>query len=50
MGKAKKDSPAFPRLHWTRSPVQKPHSSPKGEKGYSRKAGKQELRERVKGN
>jgi len=48
MRKTPKIARAFPRLAWTRSPVQRPHSSPKGEKGYSRKAGKRELRDRVR--
>jgi hypothetical protein len=34
----------FPRLEWSRSPVQRPHSTPKGLKGYDRKRAKKELR------
>lgn len=33
----------FPRLTWNRSPVQRPHSTPKGKRGYDRKAAKREL-------
>ena len=42
--KAKKKAP-WPRITWTRSPVQRPHSTKKGRKGYDRKARKQEDRE-----
>jgi len=37
----------FPRLEWSRSPVQRPHSTPKGLKGYDRKRAKNELRKDV---
>ncbi|MHC5056130.1 MAG: hypothetical protein ACYTKD_15600 [Planctomycetota bacterium] len=41
-------APAFPRLGWSRSPVQRPHSTKKGARGYDRKRAKRELgRERV---
>lgn len=33
--KAKKK--VFPRLYWSRCPIQRPHSSKKGRKGYVRK-------------
>ena len=33
---------SFPRLAWPRSPVQRPHSTKKGEKGYDRKRLKRE--------
>ena len=39
--KSKKKKP-FPRLAWTRSPVQRPHSTKKGRKGYDRKRLKRE--------
>ena len=39
--KAKKKSP-FPRVTWTRSPVQRPHSTKKGGKGYDRRRRKRE--------
>ena len=32
------------RRTWTRSPVQKPHSTPKGVKGYNRKIEKDKAR------
>ena len=37
----------FPRLAWSRSPVQRPHSTPKGLKGYDRKRAKKQLRKAV---
>jgi len=50
-GRSKKKSrkgaalaPAFPRLAWSRSPVQRPHSTKKGARGYDRKRAKRELR------
>ncbi|MHC4248815.1 MAG: hypothetical protein ACYS9X_06770 [Planctomycetota bacterium] len=36
-------APAFPRLGWSRSPVQRPHSTKKGARGYDRKRGKKDL-------
>ena len=36
MTPARKKKPKLPRRKWTRSPVQKPHSTPKGKKGYRR--------------
>ena len=43
--KAKK-KPLFPRLAWTRSPVQRPHSTKKGKKGYDRRRlGREDRRE-----
>jgi len=38
----------FPRLTWDRCPVQRPHSSPKGERGYSRNKAKRDLRKLVR--
>jgi len=40
----KKKKPSPPRRKWTRSPVQKPHSTPKGKRGYDRKAERKRLR------
>ena len=37
--------PKLPRGRWTRSPVQKAHSTAKGAKGYSRRASKKRVRE-----
>ncbi len=37
-------APKLPRGLWARNPAQKPHSTPKGAKGYSRRQGKDELR------
>lgn len=45
MSKAK--SP-FPRLAWSRSPIQRAHSTPKGKRGYDRRAAKRELRQLVR--
>jgi hypothetical protein len=47
MGKRKRKKKAgkkvlFPRLAWSRSPVQRPHSTKKGAKGYDRKRLKRE--------
>lgn len=44
----KKSTMAFPRLTWDRSPVQRPHSSPKGKRGYVRREAKRELRRMVR--
>jgi hypothetical protein len=38
----------FPRLGWSRCPVQRPHSTPKGERGYDRRKAKRELRKLVR--
>ena len=35
--------PSLPRRKWTRNPVQKPHSTPKGKKGYDRKKDRKHL-------
>lgn len=43
-----KEIKAFPRLTWSRCPVQRPHSSPKGERGYNRRKAKRELRKLVR--
>ena len=48
MGKTKK-KPKLPRGQWTRSPVQKAHSTKKGSKGYDRGASKKTLREEADG-
>ena len=37
-------APAFPRLAWSRSPTQRPHSTKKGARGYDRKRAKNDLR------
>jgi hypothetical protein len=37
-------APAFPRLAWSRSPTQRPHSTKKGARGYDRKRAKRDLR------
>jgi hypothetical protein len=37
----------FPRLSWSRSPVQHPHSSPKGIRGYDRKRAKDETKREI---
>ena len=42
--KKKTAAPPFPRLGWPRSPVQKPHSTKKGARGYDRKRTKKEAR------
>lgn len=47
MAKAKKAVTVFPRLMWSRSPVQRAHSTPKGERGYCRRKAKRELRRLV---
>jgi hypothetical protein len=38
----------FMRLRWCRSPIQRAHSTPKGERGYSRDKSKRELRRLVR--
>jgi hypothetical protein len=48
MAKAKKSEAVFPRLTWGRSPVQRAHSTPKGERGYNRRKAKNEARQRVR--
>jgi hypothetical protein len=40
-------APQFPRLAWSRSPVQKPHSTKKGARGYDRQRAKKQTRRRV---
>jgi len=40
-----KKKPKLPRRKWTRSPVQKPHSTPRGKKGYRRGEDKKRVRE-----
>ena len=40
-------APQFPRLAWSRSPVQKPHSTKKGARGYDRKRAKKQTRRQV---
>ena len=45
--KAPAPSPHFPRLGWSRSPVQKPHSTKKGARGYDRKRAKKQTRREV---
>ena len=47
MTPAKKKKPKLPRRKWTRSPVQKPHSTPKGKKGYRRTEGRKGVQEEV---
>lgn len=42
--KAPAPSPKFPRLAWSRSPVQKPHSTKKGARGYDRKKARKQTR------
>ena len=37
MAKKKVSKTRFPRRKWSRSPVQKPHSTKHGKKGYDRK-------------
>jgi hypothetical protein len=43
----KRRKPKAPRRAWTRSPAQKPHSTPKGDKGYSRTRHKDRTREDI---
>ena len=43
MAKKKTTKPHLPRRKWTRSPVQKPHSSKHGRKGYDRKRDSDDL-------
>ena len=43
-------APAFPRLAWSRSPVQRPHSTKKGERGYDRKKARKQTRREVEGS
>jgi hypothetical protein len=46
--KKKKAAPnPFGRLGWSRSPVQRPHSTPKGKRGYDRKRAKESTRREV---
>ena len=48
MAKAEKAKSVFPRLTWSRSPVQRAHSTPKGERGYNRRKAKNDLRKRIR--
>jgi len=48
-GKKQPKKPSKPRQTWDRNPVQRPHSTPKGEKGYDRKREKEELRREIEG-
>ena len=43
----KSTAPPFPRLGWPRSPVQKPHSTKKGARGYDRKKARKQTRREV---
>ena len=45
--KSRKKASPFPWLTWPRSPVQRPHSTPKGKRGYDRKRAKKSLRREV---
>lgn len=47
MAKKKSRKPHLPRRKWTRSPIQKPHSTKRGKKGYDRKQDEDELHEDV---
>jgi len=42
----KKNKPSFlqARKYWSRSPIERPHSSKKGQSGYNRQALKQQLK------
>jgi hypothetical protein len=40
-----KKKPKRPRRQWSRSPVQQPHSTPKGKKGYDRAEDRKRERE-----
>jgi hypothetical protein len=42
--KKKKKTASLPRRKWTRSPVQKPHSTAKGKRGYRRPRERKRLR------
>lgn len=44
MKKNKKTKSVFPRLSWGRSPIQHPHSTKRGKRGYDRKRMKKQLR------
>jgi hypothetical protein len=43
-GRASPGTSAFPRLRWSRSPAEKPHSTRKGARGYDRKRAKETTR------
>jgi hypothetical protein len=43
----KPKKPRIPRQSWDRNPVQRPHSTPKGGKGYDRRSGKADLRREI---
>jgi len=45
MASPRRKKPSLPRRKWTRSPAQKPHSTPKGKKGYDRKSDRKRLRD-----
>jgi hypothetical protein len=47
-GKARK-KPKLPRRTWPRSPVQQPHSTTKGKKGYDRAEDRKREREEAEG-
>jgi len=47
MTSAKRKKPKTPRRRWPRNPVQKPHSTPKGEKGYDRARDKDRVRDEL---
>ena len=40
--------PRRPRRTWDRDPVQRPHGTPRGKKGYDRGRDKEELRRHIK--
>ncbi len=43
--KKKKKKPSLPRKKWSRNPVQKPHSTLKGKKGYARAEDRKKLKD-----
>ena len=44
-GSPRRKKPPLPRRKWSRNPAQKPHSTPKGDKGYDREREKKRKRE-----
>ena len=46
-GKKSPRKPRKPRLKWDRNPVQRPHSSKKGKKGYDRGQEKERFRKEI---
>jgi hypothetical protein len=44
MSASKRKKLTLPRRQWTRNPVQKAHSSPKGKKGYEREEERKRIR------